>query len=510
MATVPPTSSTSVLDRFAGFVKSINPFTSTTPVTTPAAPAAAPTAPVAPVIAPIQQPAPAAVQKPVDVALKTLTTSDLQKDLDKLWKEKVTDASTLGKIIGVFSYIFSLPSVYAKSLTARATIEELNSSVAELARAVHQRALTAAEQQLANAPGIQVSSIEQQIGQAGANLAAEAALTKFYEVFAKRTAQLNVSKDSEAFGIFSQAAQKMIRNAGEVGRKALVAHNTTQTRSEAQVLPVKIETTVANFTQVAVTAMMDELAGKETLDKITPDGYKSTVSAIARVAPGQSLANIEADLRKKIKANHGAAMLPLITEFRNVDPASERNQAIRNGIKGALEADKTAEEASLAAINTELAPLTGDNGWNGSVDAAYRAKETALAEYNAAEAAYMRLRFVGAPANVTRRALLDLPLNPSAELSAAHADAVAKLRTLEAAEAAFDALNQRCQTLLAQRGTVEGKLGQIGRDLSDAQLDIAARNTREKSLRFYVELNESVSRRNIAERYNAMRVIIGN
>ena len=183
MATVPPTSSTSVLDRFAGFVKSINPFTSTTPVTTPAAPAAAPTAPVAPVIAPIQQPAPAAVQKPVDVALKTLTTSDLQKDLDQLWNEKVTDASTLGKIFGVISYVFNLPSVYANSLAARATINELNTSIEALVKAVCQRSLTDAEKLEANAPKLSVITNSAQLFQAGLNLEAKAALAKLLQRF---------------------------------------------------------------------------------------------------------------------------------------------------------------------------------------------------------------------------------------------------------------------------------------------------------------------------------------
>ena len=510
MATVPPTSSTSVLDRFAGFVKSINPFTSTTPVNTPAAPAAAPTAPVAPVIAPIQQPAPAAVQKPVDVALKTLTTSDLQKDLDQLWNDKVTKASTLGKIFGVISYVFNLPSVYANSLAARATINELNTSTEALVKAVCQRSLTDAEKLEANAPKLSVITNSAQLFQAGLNLEAKAALENFYSVFAKRVDQLGVSKDSEEFGNLTKAAEQMIRNAGEVGRKALAESSKSLNKRQSFVVPMQVETTVAEFKKVAVLAMINEIAGKATLEQITPDNFKSTVEAIAIVAPNQRPANVHAEIRRAIQEKHNVNFPALIQEFSDVNADSRVNVAIRNGIKGALETDKRTQETSLAAINAELAPLTGDNGFNGSVDAAFRAKEVALGEYNVAEAAYKTLRFPGAPANVTRRDLIGLPLNPSAELSAAHANAVTKLQALEAAEAAYDALDERCQTLLTEKRTVEGKLGQIALDLNDGQLAFAVRTTREKSLHFYQELQVEATPINMVTRFNSMNAIIGN
>lgn len=328
-------------------------------------------------------------------------------------------------------------SLYQSIINPASNEDELTIALNELVKAVAGRSM--------NAPAPH--------NQAGLDLTTEKALENFYQAFEKRATQAGLSKDSKDFVVFAEIAQKMIRNANY--------------RIRTPDLALQIETTVAKFIEITVIAMMDELAGKKTLDQITPDNFKSTVAAISKVAKGQSPANIEADLRRKIKEKHGSEFLPLIEEFKNLNLS--RYQTLKAQIENALNAQQEIERAKETAINTELAPLTGDNGWNGSVDAAYRAKDNALAEYNAAEAAYVSLRFVGAP-SVTRRALLTMGPNPSAELSAAHTDVLAKLRTLEAAETVFDVLNQECHTLIAERTTIQSKLRQIENDLAPYQV----------------------------------------
>ncbi len=512
MSTTNPISG--LLNQVCDFFKSFK-LVDSTPAAKPEDKPAATPAPAAPkTVAPIQQPAPAPVQKTVDVALKELTTSksDLTDDISTLWDDQVSKASTFGKIFGVVSFIFNLPVTVAKSLIARVTASELESSATKLAKAVMKRGLTPDEQEANNTGKVKPKNFTFQNLQATTNIAAKNALKKFYDVFAKRVSQLNISKDSEVFATYVEAAQQLIRKAGQEGSAVLAGILSNENEKlRAQLLPVKLETEVEGFKGVAVVAMMDELAGKAQLEQITPDNYKSTVKGIARIAKNLALEDIEAELRNKITEKQNSKLATVIADFSDVAADSKVNKALKDQIEQALKAKQASEKAKEARISAELKPIRGEGFGQGAVNDAWEASEKARLEKEASRAAYREVRkeFGITDDSITDEKLEEVPVSDE-KVSKAKADFSAKLKAYKSAFAAYQALDKACKDLLAEQAAVQVKLGEIEGKLNPDAVARAVTSTREKSLAFYEELQNAVTDDNKVARYNAMQIIINN
>lgn len=263
----------------------------------------------------------------------------------------------------------------------------------------------------------------------------------------------------------------MIRYSGEAECKVLAKSPELRHRLESSLLPKKIESIVVEFTETTVASMMEEFAG-QTLDQITPDNYKSTVAAIARVEEDESIVNIEADLRQEIREKHQLEFGSLIENLRESGPAYD--PSFKDRIVHDLKAEHGFLRSKEKKIKDQITGLRGPSN------------EKAQDAWEALNKAKEELSQDGS-----------------------------KLQDFKNAEDAYKVINGARRSLFKELAAVHQRMSEIENTLAtSAKIELAIwnllRTTGEKSLRFYVELNNAVDRNNAVERFNAMRAIIGD
>ncbi len=433
---------------------------------------------------------------PVTAAIKKLSKTAIAN----LWEEKVTNAPWYTKLFGLISYAWNRSTAAAADKQFGATIENFNKASAELVQAVANRRFTPEEAASLGIPELQFGEAENQMSYAQWNLEAKQKLKAFYDVFKERITQLNVGENSDEFGVYAAAAQKVINDLSQ--SKELLPN-----LKYPATLPIRIQTTLQDFNGKIFDDMVAAYA-HQPIANITIDSFKQKAALIKGFFSAIDNVDIEAEIRKAIKAKHDTAAIDGIrAEFAN--PAADAAHLVT--AKAAIETKLVAERSQLQA---ELDALRGSTGFNGTLHTAFQERQVAESEMNQAKAVYVTQR--GAFGSVARA---DTPVSEligladaDPRIDQAKAHLIEKARVFQEKHTAYETLttrfNEIAQYHLGTNNLNGGKLFEINANLQPAAVEAAARTETAKVANFYNELNLVVGKNNKAVRSQQLHRII--
>ncbi len=235
---------------------------------------------------------------------------------------------------------------------------------------------------------------------------------------------------------------------------------------------------------------------------ITVDSYKRKVAELEVIFPDLSRTRIEVILRQAILNEHKDAFAKLSECY--ADHFSAESRTFANNLRIQFESEKT-------ALEMELGELCGPNGYNGTVDAAWRIMDHAERDLENAEHNFRSCSEKCFPISVTCSAEDLSKLNFwNQELKTAQEFYLSKKADLEQAKKEFDGVSARLNELAVWSGNQL-----TGGKIFDAQLK--AENQYNMVIiiltfqlyDFCAELAEAVTEENEQARFEAMKSIIG-
>lgn len=440
-----------------------------------------PTPTVPPVVPPVGTP-PAAPVDPVVAAINKLSKSNI----DNLWEDNVTNAAWYAKISGFICYLWGRSDALEKDKDQGESIAEFNQATVELVNAVAHRALTPQESNALNFNAVLPDDYVKQAKAATSQICANEALEKFYAAFKTRISKLQVNEDSADFGIYSNAAQRIL---------TLRAENERANFDMGSLLPTKMKTTVQEFTGKILNDMVEAYA-TQPLASITGDSFKAKVALVysyfsnLRPTETETKVEIEAKLRQAISKKHKADEFTAIRgEYANQSQYAPHFVAAKGTVKAKLEAERT-------KLQAELTTLCGvNNARNGKLNTVWGERTTAETALTTAKAAYVvaRSTFPGGVTTATATEdLLGMDIDP--QLVPLKADLKAKFDAFNAKDKEYNELDTRRQFIAQFTGDqiTGGRLHDIGLNLDPAALALSARAETNKVVNFYDELNQAV------------------
>lgn len=426
------------------------------------------------------------VAKAVDELSKTA--------LGTLWKENVTDAAWYMKLIGLITYLWYRSEAAAADEKFGATIDQFNEATTKLVQAVAKRRFSQQEADELGLPPVQFANSGSQLAYAQLNLDVEEKLKVFYDLFKKRVEQLNCPED---LGVYAAAAQKIIQDLSQ-SKDALPEIEFPATLSK------RIETTLHDFNGKIFNDMVAAYADQP-LAQISIENFTKTARDVKGFFPEIDNVDIETRMRQAITDKYSSDAIEAIrAEYTNEAANAPRFVAFRKNIETKLKAEKTKLEADFNA-------LRGSNGQNGTVDAAYRAMQTAKAPMDQAKAVYMTQRNGfgnAARPDISVADLIDLEVTDS-RLAETKADLVAKHKIFEEKQKAYVDLDAKLKKIarFAEGASIPnaGQLVETNEKL--ANLDREARSATTKVANFLNELKQVVGNDKVA-RSQALHAII--
>lgn len=453
---------------------------------------------------------------PVQEALDSLLKQD---NVEKLWKEQITDSNILYRIIGIFVYLFKKGDAEKQDATA---IQVRNQSHL-VAKLVGERFLTSEEAQKLGASAVAFNDPAKQNEYAAMKLLTENALDDFYKTFKTRVSQLGINENDAKFGIISTAAIELLKSDGKQIGRSLFGLSELNNKYSSILLEKKMETTVESFNSRIFDDMINGLASQP-LDKITSDTFKAKTVMICKFFNKANIVEVEARIRQAIVAKHNGAFEALIQALTNATPTD----ACFVERKDALKTDLIKEKVKLEAKRTELC---GTDGFNGTINAATLKLQEKLAAMNAAEAALtVSLNAIssGATGAGDRAAKLAFVLNLLAANSAATNGAtlgggvtIETLRTqattLQTAIAAYEAAEIELKKLTDELGAMGltvgpglyGRQNDVIAALEEPALEQEVKAQLTKAVDYYNQLKLNVDDANKQQRYTDLHRVIG-
>lgn len=445
---------------------------------------------------------------PVTVALNKLSKTAVAN----LWEEKVTSAPWYTKLFGLIGYLWNKSTAAAADKQFGATIQKFNTAATELVQSVARRAFTPEEAAAFGVNPVQFNNTNEQLLQAQCISDAKNKLEAFYSVFKERVAQLDVNEnDTNGLGIYAAAAQKAINDLSE-SKKVLPDLKYPATFS------TKIQTTLQEFNGRIFDDMVNAYANQP-IANITIGNFKQKVALIKGFFSAIDNVDIEAKLRQAIKRTHHTDALDAIRdEFTNAAADAPRFVEAKTQIEAKLNADKL-------ALQGKLDELRGPNGWNGTIDAAFQARQQAEAAMNQAFTALI-VAFQQPANNVDQNdqartiALITQFLDTAKTSGLTNIANLQQLLTDYNQKAVdFQAKKQAHEAKLAELAEIAqydntgnmtaGKIFDIDANLQPAAVDAAARAETRKNASFYTELNLVVGENNKVARSQALNRILG-
>lgn len=247
-----------------------------------------------------------------------------------LWKEKVTDVVWYSKIVGIISYLLNVNAV-----------DQYNIKLAEVVNQVSRTMLTESSHlNLGNAVRNNIILNAEQLDPVGTQQAiAEQALSNFYDAFKNRCSKLGVSENSKEFGVFAQAAKKMLTDA-----QAPADHK------HGINVKYKMPAYINKFEVEMYKDMVKAFASQAAKD-INMEKYAERVDSIGKLF-GKTAQEVETSIREGVLNVEGnaKAFAALITEFQKTDVNSLR-EVYKLATSKDLETKKSADEKRIAELN---------------------------------------------------------------------------------------------------------------------------------------------------------------
>ncbi len=411
--------------------------------------------------------------------------------------KEVTQASTLGKIVGLFKYCFffnHLAKLITGEYAKEANIVEFNAKAQDLVKALAERDLTLEEAHNNPISAKVTTTVEGRRQIHEAQLKAEEAEKAFYKVFKKRCEDLTAT-GADKFAIHHAGAMKVLARTAEVDFPA------------QKTMGIKLETLNASFQGRVFNDILETFA-KLPAASITVDSYKKLVTdlnpATNRFCEKMTETQIATKLRQAIKAEHtGDVIAKLAGKF--ADATSAEYQALQTELRTKVDAEKL-------ALELELGAMCGTKGNDGTVNAAWLVLEAARKALTTAETNFtteFAKAFPGVSVTSTAAELAKLNFAAHPELITAQDAYKAKVTEVETAQKAFDDITTKLNTLGQwTNGQLTGgkvfeaqTLASVG---FNAHVELAAA----KLGTFYTELNQVVDPANQDARQTAMKAII--
>lgn len=436
-----------------------------------------------------QQPAPAVTtaETAVQIAQRKLSESNTSN----LWKDtSFANASIAGKVVAVLTGSLSLWIQYAigysaaaeKDKTDGATIKEYNEKLVALVHHVGQRGLTSEEAGTAGVAGLTFNRDLHQQDSAERMLAARAAEKDFFEVFQKRVTQLNVNKNSDDYGIYSNAAVKAFEDYSK-------SDYVTQQLKYPKLMPIKISTAANNFSTKIFEDMVEVFADQPAVS-ITKETYADKVKAMKKFFPKNEVSVIETALRSKLREKHSEAFTKLATEYRGTKHIATINKEL---------ADKFKKEQET--IEADLKTLRGDTGFNGTVNAAdKKLKDAAEALNKARTEFYSKYKDAVGGANYglfngtaadDDLSNLDLTALVKPEVATALADFKTKRQVFAVAKKEFDDISEKLGKLAQwndQGAVIGGEYAEVQAKRAPQRFSQLVREESDKNAAFYASM----------------------
>jgi hypothetical protein len=472
----------------------------------PAPVAPAPVAPAPVVPAPVV-PAVNAADAEIETALNSLLRCD---NVETLYATKVTNAPWYTKLFGLISYAWNKKAALEQDKVAT----NFSNAATVLTKSVAFRYLSEQER---GTTRVQYNDDTQADNYVALETQANTSLQEFHAAFKARITSLNVNESSAAFGKYTAAAQKLIRN---LGKDFQFQGNQQKQLAEKIKMGIKIDTTVESFNKKVFTDMVETFA-RQPLVNISIDGFKNQVALLKRYFNLNDQADVEAKLRLAIKANHDTL------EIQNLSGAYANPD---NATNTYFTAFRQVQQAVLTptrdALEAERRRLCGPNGNDGEIDVAYRAQQAAQTVVtNAGNALSNTLATALGNANALSVAsavtFVTNLVNANAVVGGVPVSTfrtlIAELETANAAlTVATQAFNDKVARLAViaqydnQGAIVGGELNEANANLQDTALDSFAGNQANRVANFYAELNEAITDANRQARCLALNAIIGN
>lgn len=428
---------------------------------------------VPPVHGPVNAPVP--TQPTVEEVLNQLTN----KEVNKLWKEKVSDQS---KAIRPFLWAFHnicLLTGTGKMGEAKSRdkhVENFEKAAKELAVAAATRAFTPEEAKKIGLNKV-TTTPKGQSDEFRAKVRYEKAVSRFYAAFKARVTDLG-GMDSN-FNHYATAAKlllnKQMADAHNEARDITSNRDISHHRSESA---QKLNIAKDYFDKIIFDDLVNSFAEQD-IQNITVEGYKAKRDQIGEMfkAPKQ---DTEVKLRNAIRENH-PNLADLSAEFGSTAPDAPR--LVER--KAALE---TSLNAALKTVNDRLQELCGLQGNDGLVNAAWLELDAANRTFNEKRDAFRTLITAqGQDLNNIDVLLAIDPANPA--IATAKAEFVAANTAKVVKQAAFDALKAEIDGLATWNGPnniVAGKHADISAKLRDIHTTATAECT--QLSKFYAEL----------------------
>jgi hypothetical protein len=477
----------------------VPPVVTNTPDTTPVVTTPATTAPV----------------NPVAAALTALLRHD---NVEKLWKENVTDAPWYKSFFGRIYYFFNKSTALEKDRVAI----DFENKARELVVAVANRRLTKDEARENGIPSVKFSNTNDQMAYFGFQKKAEKALNDFYAVFKARVTQINTNNGlapNTNYVVYAAAAQNLLT---DLQNKALA-----NSKSEfslkleyPEAFEYKMGNTKLEFDLKIFNDMVTDFA-KSPIDHISVEIYKAKFKELREFFPNLDKVEVDYRLRQAIKNNHSAAdIADAIETYSNPNRLRTLQAELEN-------AERTALADRLTSLEAELLALCGPTGFDGELNQISNAYlPAAINAENAARSDLVSARLASGESVRAAATSTDALTASRVARSANENDAILRCEAaLENAinervrlEQLFDAKRARLNELATfdQHGQVNGGLvfdarrGAIDQDAIDARI-VSMRAEARTLVDFYTELNNELSddSDDKVERFRAMRDIIG-
>lgn len=416
------------------------------------------------------------------------------------WDKEVTQASTLGKILGFIKYCVMhnrlteyLTGDSAKDATA---LEYVNKATA-LINALAARNLSIEETAKCSTIAGKITITPQQFAQSTeANRKAEDAEKDFYEIFKKRCAHLSVT-DSNNYAIYHAGAMRGL----SVSAEAFFPEDKAAMNLKLETLNQRGQGRVFND--------IIETFAKQPATSITLESYKKLVTDLDpstnRFCANMTETEIATKLRQAIKAEHtGTVLADLATKY--ADTTSTEYTALQSGLRTKLDAEKV-------ALELELGALCGPHGCDGTVHTKWTALDTArkaLVQAEAALTAQFAIDFPGVGVTSSAATIAKLNFDAKPALKAVQDAYNAKVAEVDAAQEAYDAIESKKHELGRWTGdALTGGKVYNAQIKAGAGFNIAVTNAATKLADFYTELDQSIGSFNKVHRQLLMKTIIG-